>query len=161
MADEQNDQQDESQDDGQQQQTSDLSDAGKKAIREERQNRRAAEKRAAEAETQLEQLRKASQSDQEKLIEQARTEAAEQAAKPLAAKLARYEVALTKGLSVDDLDFIHGETPEEIAASADKFLERIGARQQEQKPSFNGGPRKAPEKGADMNNQIRRMAGLG
>jgi hypothetical protein len=161
MADEQNDQQDESQDDGQQQQSSDLSDAGKKAIREERQNRKLAEKRAAEAESQLEQLRKASQSEQERLIEQARTEAAEQATKPLQAKLARFEVALAKGLSVDDLEFVHGETPEEIAASADKFLERIGARQQDQKPSFNGGPRKPADKGGDMNSQIRRMAGLG
>lgn len=54
----------------------DLGDAGKKALREERQRARDAETRAAAAEAELETLKAATQSETDKAIEQARKEGA-------------------------------------------------------------------------------------
>lgn len=54
----------------------DLGDAGKKAIQQEREARKAAEKAAKDAQAELDELRKAQMSDQEKAVEEARREGA-------------------------------------------------------------------------------------
>lgn len=61
--------------------SAELGDAGKRAIADERDSRKAAEKRARAAEAELEKLRTASQSEQEKAIAAARKEGADEVSK--------------------------------------------------------------------------------
>jgi hypothetical protein len=133
-----------------------LGEAGRKALREERRAKTVAERRAAALEQELGQLRESQKGDAERALDQARKEAADQASAPLAKELARYKVALAKGLSADDLEFLTGDTEEEMAARADKLLERIGAAKPA--PQFNGGPR-TPAAGTSMNDLIRQQMG--
>jgi hypothetical protein len=134
----------------------DLGDAGKRALAEERRAKRTAEKRASDLESELEQLREAGKTETERMLGQARKEAAEQASAPLAKELARYKVALSKGLAADDLEFLTGDTEEEMTARADKLIERFG--QTKTPPPFNGGPR-TPAAGGSMNDLIREQLG--
>lgn len=72
--------------------------------------------------TEYDRLVEASKSELEQAQEAARQHQtrAEQAERDLA----RHRIALSKGLQVDDLEFIHGDDEESIAAAADKFLAR-------------------------------------
>jgi hypothetical protein len=134
-----------------------LGDAGKKALAAERSAKRSAEKRAADLEAQIQQLQDANKNEAERALDQARKEAAEQASAPLAKELARYKVALAKGLGADDLEFLTGDTEDEMAARADKLLERFG-QAKAPAPAFNGGTR-TPVAGGDMNDIIRSAMG--
>lgn len=136
-----------------------LADPGKKALREERAAKRKAEKERDDLTAELDKLRKASQSDQERLLDEAKTAAAEEAAGPLRLENARLAVALEKGLTLTQAKRLVGNTAEELAADADALLEEFGG-QKQQSPPFNGGPR-PPAKGGDMNSLIRRAAGVG
>lgn len=69
-----------------------LGDGGKKALESERKAAREALKRAETAEKELEKLRQASQSDQEKALDTARKEGAAEAAKAAAVRIRRAEV---------------------------------------------------------------------
>lgn len=107
----------------------DLGEAGKKALDDERRAKRAAEKRATELETELDKLRKANQSDQERLLDEAKRSAADEAAEPLRREVARLTVALEKGLTAGQAKRLVGATPEELAADADELLAEFGGGQ--------------------------------
>lgn len=81
-----------------------LGDSGKAAIREERRRAKEAEDRAKAAETELQQLREAGQSDQDKAITQARREGAAERDAHWKARIRAAEVrgALRGGGIVDD-----------------------------------------------------------
>lgn len=113
---------------GQQEQqdtTPELGDAGKKAIQAEREARKAAEKAAAEYRAKLQEIEDANLSE----VERAKREA-EQTSQELAALRSenlRNKVALEKGLPVDLIGFLTGDTEEDVAAKADLLLSRISA----------------------------------
>lgn len=72
---------------------------------------------------------------------------AEERAAAAEAKLARFEVAKDKSVPAAAVDFLQGNTREELEASADKLLELVKKEEGgDTPPDFNGGPREpAPE----------------
>lgn len=140
----------------------DLGDAGKRALAEERRGRRAAEK-------ELEKLRAASMSEQEKAVAAAKQAGASEALKVTAPRLVRAELraaAAEAGLGKDALaGFLEyadlskfvtedGE-PDEKAISA--AVKRLGGGRP---TDFDGGARTSADKPADMNSLLRRTAGV-
>ena len=103
----------------------DLGDAGKRALAAERDARKAAEKSAAELAAQLKAVEDAKLSDLER-AQAAAKEAQDQLATITRQNL-RNSVALTKGVPADLVDFLTGDTEQEIAAKADLLLARLQA----------------------------------
>lgn len=107
---------------------------------------------------------KAQQFDQ--LSEAQKTEAQRQAdalkatetrASAAEAELARAKAALKYKLADEDLDLLGSGTPEEIDARAKRLSERLAPKA----PDFDGGSRKSAGSPQNMNDVIRRAAGLG
>ena len=102
-------------------------------------------KKAQEAIARIEELEARDQSE----LEKAQTKAAklEQAKVEAEAKLLRYEVAAEKDVPAEALDFLTGNTREELEAKADKLLELVKSRNENTpEPDFDGGAREpAPE----------------
>ncbi|MEU1919352.1 hypothetical protein ABZ742_04165 [Streptomyces albogriseolus] len=145
--------------------TANLSDAGKKALTEERKARAAAERQARSAQKQLDELGKRLQefedrdkTEAQKLAE--RATAAEKQAADAQAELMRYRVAADKKLPAELAARLRGSTPEEMAADADELLSLLNAQQQRQTPSYDGGVRQSARP-ASMNDLIRQTAGRG
>ncbi len=145
--------------------TEGLSDAGKKALTEERKARTAAERQAKASQRQLDDLSKRlkeyedrDKSELDKLSERATT--AEQRATTAESKLLRFEVATEKKLPPGWAARLHGSTREELEADADALLEQLGETRQRQSPDYDGGVRQTARP-ADMNDLIRRTAGRG
>lgn len=141
------DRQDTTSDDG-------LSDAGRKAIREERRARREAESRLKDFEAQLKEFQDRDKTEAEKLAE--RAQSAEQKAAQAEARLLRFEVAADKKVPAELVEFLTGDTKEEMAAKADALLAHV-------KPAdatdFDNGVRTSTTSAADMNALIRGAAG--
>lgn len=116
-----------------------LGDAGKKAIQAERDARKAAEKANAELAARLKEFEDSKLSELEKAQRAATESAAELAA--LRAENIRKSVALEKGVPSDLVEFLTGDTEEQVAAKADALLARLNIQQ----PS---GPRPDPSQGA-------------
>ncbi|MFD7996841.1 hypothetical protein [Streptomyces mexicanus] len=142
--------------------TANLSDAGKKALVEERKARTAAERQARAAQKQLEDLSKRLQefedrdkTEAQKLAE--RATAAEKTAAAAQAELMRYRVAAEKKLPAELAARLQGSTPEEMAEDAEKLLALFNA-QQRQTPSYDGGVRQTARP-TSMNDLIRQTAG--
>jgi hypothetical protein len=143
-----------------------LGEAGQKALAAERRARTVAE-RAAKAQqkqlddltAKLQQYEDAKKSDLDKLTDRATT--AEATAASATAKLLRYEVAAKKKLPAEWAARLQGSTSEELEADADQLLEALGAQQQRNTPSYDGGVRKPAAAPTDMNALIRQRAGLG
>ena len=117
--------------------TPDLGDAGQKAIKAERDARKAAERTAADLAARLKSIEDANLSD----LERAQSAAAE-AAQELAAlrvENVRTKVALAKGVPADLIDFLTGSTEEEVAAKADILIARLNT---------SGTPKPDPSQGA-------------
>lgn len=115
----------------------DLGDAGQKAIKAERDARKAAERTAADLAAKLKSIEDANLSD----LERAQSAAAE-AAQELAAlrtENVRTRVALAKGVPADLIDFLTGSTEEEVAAKADILIARLNT---------SGTPKPDPSQGA-------------
>lgn len=131
-------------------------DAVRGLIDRERDARKAAEQKAADAQAKVQEFEDAQKSEQEKLAEERdrlKTEASQAKAESL-----KMRVALSKKLPADLIDRLKGETQEELEADADKLLELV-------KPAdatdFDGGARTtAPEqkKPEDAHNDF--LAGL-
>ena len=103
----------------------DLGDAGKKALAAERDARKAAEKTAADYKAKLDQIEQANLPELEK-AQRAAQEAQDQLA--TATRLnTRNQVALAKGVPADLVDFLTGDTENEISAKADVLLARLNA----------------------------------
>lgn len=145
--------------------TANLSDAGKKALTEERKARTAAERQAKVAQKQLDSLsaqlkaiEDRDKTEAQKLAE--RAEAAERDASGAKLELMRYRVAAEKKLPARLAARLHGATEEEMKADADALLEDLGP-QKQGPPSFDGGVRKQATPASDMNSLIRQAAGQG
>lgn len=104
---------------------------------------------------QLDELKEANKTDQEKL--EGRATKAEQRATELETKLARYEVAAEKNLPGELAEFLTG-SKEEMAAKADTLLERLKTDDDPPKvPGFDGGVRDTPppeQKPEDAHNAL-------
>ena len=120
-------------------------DAVKNALAAERAAKKAAEKRANELAAKVQEFESANQSELEKLTTKATK--AEQAKAEAEAKLTRYEVAAAKNVPAEAVDFLKGTTREELEASADRLLELVKSRNDnDSTPDFDGGAREpAPE----------------
>lgn len=89
---------------------------------------------------------------------EARAQTAEQTAQQNAADLARTRAALKYKLSEEDLDLLPTTgTAEEIDARAKRLSERLAP----PPPNFDGGGRSTAQTGQNMNQIIRKAAGLG
>lgn len=113
-----------------------LGDEGKRAIDAERKARREAERRAADAERQLQELADKDKPELERLRSENATLKSER--DDATSKLARYEVALAKGLNASQAKRLVGSTVEELEADADELLETFGNSSTGAKPA--GGP---------------------
>ena len=100
-----------------------LGDAGKKALQAERTRADQAEKRLREVETSLQSVQTAHEESLKELQEQLTTGTA--LAEQAVAERDRYQVAYTKGLPADLVEFLQGSNAEELAVSADKLMEHV------------------------------------
>lgn len=125
-----------------------LGDAGKKAIAEEREARREAERQRKEYEARIKeleplaakakQLEDAKKSESEKLTE--KLTAAEKRAIEAEQRLLRAEVAAAKGLTTAQAKRLVGATKDELEADADELLASFGT------PTGSGGKSKSGRK---------------
>lgn len=98
-----------------------LGDAGKKALEEERTARKAADKARRDAEAELQKLKDASKSEEERRDDRIR-----QLEKD-AAMARRYEAAAAAGIPLTSAHRLNGDTAEELLADAEKYKAEIGA----------------------------------
>lgn len=140
--------------------TPDLGDAGKRAIQSERDARKAAERRAADAEAKVQEFEDANKSETERLAGQAgrekkRADEADARAVSAEAKALRLQVALDKQVPAELIDRLRGETKEELEADAEALMALVGSGDGGKggatpPGSFDGGARKpAPQKSLD------------
>ncbi len=155
----------------------DLGEAGKRALAAERAARRDAEKKAKDAEKELEELRKASQTDQEKALEAARTEGRTEALSTANVRLLKAEIKVAaQGKLADPTDAValldlskfevndDGDVDTKAISSAiDELVEQkphLAAKATRPRGDGGGGPRgDAPEGKSSMNELIRQKAG--
>jgi hypothetical protein len=117
-----------------------LGDSGKKALETERKARRDAEAKLKELEPLAEEARKRADSEKSELTKAGEALQAERSARVAAEKaLMRFEVAADKNVPPKLVGFLHGETKEEVEASADALLAEIGPNG-DAKPSVPGRP---------------------
>lgn len=143
--------------------TTDLGDAGKRALDAERRARKAAEK-------ELETLRKAAMSDQEKAIAEAKTAALADAQKASAPRLVRAEFRAAAAGTVDnetldayleDVDlskFIGDDGEPDVKAIAAR-IKRLGG-SSGARGDFDGGARGGAARPKNMSDLIRQKAGV-
>jgi len=98
---------------------------GEKALKSEREARAAAEKQAAELKAQLDQIEAANLSELER-AQRAAQEAQSQLAEITRQNL-RNSVALAKGVPADLVEFLTGESEQEISAKAEVLMARLSA----------------------------------
>lgn len=124
------------------------------------------ELRAAQAE--LEKVRQAGLSEQEKAIAAAKAEAAAEAARSAAPRLVRAEFRAAAAGQIDkqtldayledvDLTRFIGEDGEPDLKAIEARIKRLGGGRQ---TDFDGGARTTAARGTDMNSLIRRAAGV-
>ena len=128
-----------------------LGDPGKKALAAERDARKAAERRFAEAEARLKEIEDAQLSELQKAQRDAEEYRSQLASLQL--ESARSRVALEKGVPSDLIEFITGEDEEQMAAKADLLMSRLNSTPSTPKPDFtqgaSGTPAPATRPGAD------------
>ena len=128
-----------------------LGDPGKKALAAERDARKAAERRFAEAEARLKEIEDAQLSELQKAQRDAEEYRSQLASLQL--ESARSRVALEKGVPSDLIEFITGEDEEQMAAKADLLMSRLNSTPSTPKPDFtqgaSGAPAPATRPGAD------------
>lgn len=114
-------------------------------VKELRAENAATRKKAQEAFARLEELELRDKTEAEKAAAKATKE--QQRADAAEARLARYEVATDKKVPAEAVEFLQGNTREELEASADKLLELVkSGTTSNDSPNFDGGPREpAPE----------------
>lgn len=110
-----------------------LGEGGKKALKAERDARTKAEKDLADANAELQRLRDAGKSDEDKRNE--RFQQLEQSDREKdttiasqQAMLLRYQVAAAKGLDLEAAERLRGATKEEIEADAEAFASKFGSK---------------------------------
>lgn len=123
--------------------TTDMGDAGKRALEAERKARAAAEKRAKEAEARIQAVEEADKSEVEKL--QARVADLTKTTEAAMARADRFEVAAAKGLSLAQARRLVGDTKEELEADADELRADLGLTEGAQKKDESGKPGGRPK----------------
>lgn len=98
---------------------------GEKALSSEREARKAAEKSAAELKARLDEIEQANLSELEKAQKAASD--AEARLQEITVQNVRSQVALAKGVPSDLVEFLTGDSEEEISARADTLLSRLNA----------------------------------
>ena len=116
-----------------------LGDGGKKALSAERDARKAAERTAAELSAKLKSFEDANLSELERTKKAAEESAAELAT--LRKENVRSKVALAKGVPADLIEFLTGDSEEDVAAKADLLMARLSA---------PGTPKPDPSQGAKI-----------
>lgn len=101
-----------------------LGDAGKRALDAERKARKAAEKRAAEAEALVKAGEDAEKTEAERI--QGQIADLTKQAEAATARADRFEVAAAKGLSIAQARRLVGSTREELEADADEMRSELG-----------------------------------
>lgn len=114
-----------------------LGDAGKKALTAERDARKQAERKNAEYEARLKEIEDANLSELEKAQREA-SEARDSLA-TIQRESDRNRVALEKGVPSDLIEFITGDTAEDMAAKADLLISRLNASPSTPKPDRTQG----------------------
>lgn len=122
--------------------TTDLGDAGKKALAAERAAKRAAEKRAAELEARVQEFEDSNKSEQEKAA--ARAEAAEKRAAEAEAKALRLEVADELKVPANLRKFLTASTADDLREQATALMDELTAATAGQRTT----PRPDPTQGA-------------
>jgi len=102
-----------------------LGENGVKALQAEREARKAAEKAVADLNAKLQGFEDAKLSDIERANKAAADAAAELAS--LRTENARSKVALEKGVPADLIEFLTGDTAEDMAAKADVLMARLSS----------------------------------
>lgn len=136
--------------------TEELGEGGQKALKAERDARKAAEKLAADREARIRELEDATKSDEDKRNERFTALEKSDREKDAAiaerdAKLLRYEVAAAKGLDLKAALRLQGATKEEIEADADEFA----------KSFVSGGVGEVPGAGARGSTEVKTTPGIG
>jgi len=116
-----------------------LGDGGKKALQAERDARKTAERTAAELAAKLKSFEDANLSELERSKKAAEESAAELA--KLRTLNVRNTVALAKGVPADLIEFLTGDSEEDVAAKADLLMSRLNA---------PGTPKPDPSQGAKV-----------
>jgi hypothetical protein len=114
----------------------DLGDAGKKALdrmKAERDEARKQAKALADAEKRLKQYEDRDKTEAQKLAE--RAEQAERELNALRVESLRSQVALTKGLPADLLEFLTATDEEGVSAQADRLLARLATTAPSSRPA--------------------------
>jgi len=146
---------------GQQTGTADLGDSGKRALDEERRARRKAEKDLAD-------LRKASMSEQERAIAEAKAAAIAEANRAAAPRLVRAEFRAAAAGQVDkqtldayledvDLSKFVDDNGEPDTKAIEARIKRLGGGKS---ANFDGGTRGGAARPLDMSSLIRQKAGV-
>jgi len=126
--------------------TGDLGEAGRKALREERAARQAAEKSAADLEARLKAIEDKDKTETQRAADTAtKAEAARVAAE---ARADRLEVAMAKGLTPGQAKRLQGANRAELEADADDLLESFPAAEAPRPPP-NGKPTERLSGGGD------------
>lgn len=129
-------------------------DAVRSLITTEREARKAAESKATAEAAKVKTFEDRDKTDQEKAEQKAAD--AEKKAADAEGKLLRLTVASEKKLPAELVEFLKGETKEELEASADKLLKFKGSSTEEAPADLDGGARKpAP---ADVSPGLGRLA---
>ena len=126
--------------------TQELGDGGIKALQAERDARKAAEKTSAELAAKLKEFEDSKLSELE-LAKRAADESAAELAMLRKANV-RNTVALAKGVPADLVEFLTGDTEEDVAAKADILLARLNA-PTSPKPDPSQGSKGDPALGSD------------
>lgn len=121
-----------------------LGDAGKKALQEERAARAEAEKRLREVEADLQAAKDRHAMEVAGLQEQ--VTAGESALSEMTRARDVSEVLLRKGLSVEDAGWLQGDSVEDLEASADRLIARIGSAVEELGAAVQKPPTPKPDK---------------
>lgn len=146
-----------------------LGDAGKQALQRMKAERDEQKRLARTTQAELEKLRNATATEQEKALHAARSEGATEAAKSFGQRLARTEfdaAAARRNPDFDtagpleyvDLAKFVGEDGEPDTKAIKAAVERL-VPEATGTPSFDGGSRRSAPKGNDMNALIRKAAG--
>lgn len=126
-----------------------LGDAGKRALTAERDARKAAERRSAEFEARLKEIEDANLSELQKAQRDAEALRTELEQERRASLINR--VALDKGVPTDLIQFLSGDTEDDIAAKADVLMSRMNAPTTPRPDYTQGASGKAPKlSNADM-----------
>lgn len=131
-----------------------------KKLRAESAKHRTEAKANAEAARRLAELEESQKTEQQKLAE--RAEAADSRTAELERENLHLRTALEKGLPLELVDRLRGDTPDEVAADAETLLTLVAPPDREpNQPGFDGGARSAkPLNGDPLLNSVKQKLGI-